>query len=356
MNVKLIDQRRTADLETPGTPESIQIAQLRYAKGVGVGTVAQANGVTAYVAPALVQERAKASFGTKGVETGHGPSKDAAAAQELSRHLTALFDSPAARDGSLTWSEVVDMATRLKNPSAQWLMDNSDVFKALPTKTGKQGELGIDVAAASAQLSKGLVTPPAQRSTDDARLGQTSEQTATPPKTARQQALDTNAQIERENGELDKEIDKKTKLKDALLKVTTHGLAGDAYLSRQELRDLLQSSDLAQREAAEMVLKQWDQLPVKKYTDWGGGMNTNEMRDAAMKLAGEIDELKARKRELVPVPAEPAATSGSSETNPGKPGGSNRPEAGSGTGDAKRPDQSTTASTGATENYDKIGA
>ncbi|MCU0697622.1 MAG: hypothetical protein MUC96_13935 [Myxococcaceae bacterium] len=297
-----------------------EIKALRPLKSVGLDQNVQER---LLMSPRLKDERFAASlYLNVAAETGHGASNSAAATQEMNKNLNSLFSSPAASDGVLSWSEVVDMATRQGDPAAKWLMDNRAFFNELPTKAGKHGAVGLDVASIQKRLSEGTVTPPATKRAEGGG------QDAAPVKDPRQEALDTNAQIERENKELDKQIKEKTDIKEALLKVTTHGLAGDSYLSKQELLDLLQSTDDGQRKAAEILLKNWDRLPVPKYRDWGGGMNANEMRAAAMTIAGEVDALTARKREPVPVPG-PQSSSAPSVGQP-NPGGNAAPPTGPG--------------------------
>lgn len=132
---------------------------------------------------------------------------------------------------------------------------------------------------------------------------------------AAQQPADPNAQLSRQHADLDQQIAFNSQMKDALMKVTTHGLAGDTYLSKQELLDLSASSDPAQRAAAEFILKNWDRLPVPKYAAWGGGMNTNEMRAAAMQVGALVDQLQEQKRKLAPLPASSPTTGGTPATS-----------------------------------------
>jgi hypothetical protein len=78
----------------------------------------------------------------------------------MNQHLISVLSAPAASDGVLTWSELVDLARRLDDPSAKWLVQNPDVFKSFPTKTGRHGQVGIDVALAKERLARQPLPPP----------------------------------------------------------------------------------------------------------------------------------------------------------------------------------------------------
>lgn len=114
-----------------------------------------------------------------------------------------------------------------------------------------------------------------------------------------------NAEIDRANAPKQKQVDLYTRLDAAILKVTSHAKAGDSYLSRQEVLDLLQSSDPQQIDAAQLILDHWHTIPAPKHADWGGGMNTNEMRQAASVLRQRATALRDSMDQRVTVPPHP---------------------------------------------------
>lgn len=120
-------------------------------------------------------------------------------------------------------------------------------------------------------------------------------------------AIDQNNAIDLENKPLAEKAEFFDKMRESLLKVTTHGVAGDSYVSKQELTDLLASSDPAQARAAEFLLANWDAIPAPKYSDWGGGMNANEMRQWATTCGKEAESWRKQMKPHVPVPTHPGS-------------------------------------------------
>lgn len=116
-----------------------------------------------------------------------------------------------------------------------------------------------------------------------------------------------NAAIDKANEPLEQKAAFWEEMKSSLLKVTTHGLAGDSHLSMNELRTLLTSTDPGQRSAADFILSNWDKIPATKLPDWGGCMNTNDMRDAAIKAGVEAASCRNAKQKHVTVPPHPGA-------------------------------------------------
>jgi hypothetical protein len=120
-------------------------------------------------------------------------------------------------------------------------------------------------------------------------------------------ALEQNKAIDAENKPFADKAAFFDKMRESLLKVASHGLAGDSYISKQELTDLLASSDPAQRAAAEFLLANWDAIPAPKYSDWGGGMNANEMRQWATTCGKEAESWRKQMKPHVSVPAHPGS-------------------------------------------------
>lgn len=116
-----------------------------------------------------------------------------------------------------------------------------------------------------------------------------------------------NTAIDKANEPHEKKAEFWDKMRESLLKVCTHSIAGDSYISRQELTDLLASSDPGQRSAAEFILANWDQTGAPKYGAWGGGMNANEMRQAAVRAGAEATGNRNLKQPHVTVPPHPGA-------------------------------------------------
>lgn len=125
-----------------------------------------------------------------------------------------------------------------------------------------------------------------------------------------------NAAIDSANAPLEEQAAFWEEMKSSLLKVTTHGLAGDSHLSMNELRTLLTSTDPGQRSAADFILSNWDKIPATKLPDWGGCMNTNDMRDAAVQAGREAASNRNLKQKHVAVPPHP----GSPPNPPAAPG------------------------------------
>lgn len=151
-------------------------------------------------------------------------------------------------------------------------------------------------------------------------------------------ALEQNKAIDVENKPLAQKAEFFDKMRESLLKVASHGLAGDSYISKQELTDLLASSDAGQRVAAEFLLANWDAIPAPKYSDWGGGMNANEMRQWATTCGKEAESWRKQMKPHVSVPQHPGSpppppgsAQSSSSASTGRTDSPNQPRATEGT-------------------------
>lgn len=169
-------------------------------------------------------------------------------------------------------------------------------------------------------------------------------------------AIEQNQQIETANGGKQKQADKLDKLKAAAQKVASHGIAGDNYISYREVQDLLHSSDPAQREAADILLAHWNELPATKHRDWGGGMNCGEMLIAATQLGNEATKLRDGLQKAVTVPPHPGAppvppnATGLVSTSQASTGTGSSSNSGASGGTSNTGGTSTSNGTGATGN------
>lgn len=162
-----------------------------------------------------------------------------------------------------------------------------------------------------------------------------------------------NVSIDAANAPLEKEAAFWDEARAALLKVASHSLAGDSYISKKELTDLLGSTDPLQRSAADFLIANWDKIPVNKYPDWGGGMNADEMRQGAVAAGAHATAKRNLKQAHVNVPPHPGApptppsppgqspeTSRSAATGaPGAQGGTTTPSTPPATTPPKTPEQ-----------------
>ncbi|MER2563089.1 MAG: hypothetical protein ABTQ32_20345 [Myxococcaceae bacterium] len=124
----------------------------------------------------------------------------------------------------------------------------------------------------------------------------------------------------------------------SLLKVTSHDVRDGGYISREELKKLLHSSDPLQRSCADFLLNNWESIPAPKYDAWGGGMNVSEMLDGAVAAGRNANLERSLRLPHVDVPAHP----GSPPQPPPVPGQSSQAITNS------------SASTGATSNLNSV--
>ncbi|MDX2014860.1 MAG: hypothetical protein SFW67_31985 [Myxococcaceae bacterium] len=285
-----------------------EIKALRPPKGVGLDQNIQERLLTS---PRLLDERFAASLSLNAAaETGHGASKSAAATQEMNKNLNSLFSSPAASDGVLTWSEVVDMATRQGDPAAKWLMDNRAFFNELPTKAGKHGAIGLDIASIRKQVSEGTIAPPAPK-TPETEQGASQGQA---PKSAdaqyesavaaRNAIIAENATVAAHNRPIQEQIAANSLTIENIEALMAHIDFRDKRFSWSEIENLATRSTTV-KEAARWVLDNWNSFSK----NWAGDITSEELLRWISSLRKKNTELSQQLRTERPVPPEPTPPS-----------------------------------------------